>query len=178
MLEVLNTLRDIEADAVQCSLSKGEPHIGSVKFLGTKGKKLAVKGPTQGSTRPGTRRIPSFGMGVHIGKTTQASSSPDYSIDELRPAGETGPLPRTPYMAAGSEDPSEDEEDEELEAILALNGVNIREEPPLPSTNADDREGSWGLNNWVQEHLNQVVPEASQSQHTAQRERSMWNYFS
>jgi len=171
MFEVLNTLRDIEKDVVQRSLSKAEPHIGSVKFLGTKGKKLNGNAQGVSPARPGNRRIPSFGMGVHVGKAAQTPELDSSDHSGLRPPGATGPL-RSPHRRGESGDPSEDEEDEELEAILALNGVNIREELTISPTNTNDMEDSWRLNDWTQEHINNVVPNASQSQFTVQQERS------
>lgn len=173
MLEVLNTLRDIEADVVQRSSPKGEPHIGSIKFLGTKGKKLDLKVHGATPARPGNRRIPSFGMGVHVGKAIQASESGSSDYSDLLPPGGTGPL-RAPHIRGGSEDPSEDEEDEELEAILALNGVHIREDSTCLPTNANDNKDSLGLNGWVQEHINKVIPNTSQSQFTVQQGRGTY----
>lgn len=184
MVEVLNKLREIEADVIQHSASEGEPHIGSIKFLGTKGKALDARGfpPVTGAGgRPANRRIPSFGMGVQIGQarsvSTEATSSTFESPqpDELKPPGGTGPLPNGNHTDGNGkdaadtgrpsvEDPSEDEEDEELEAILALNGVDIHAAEAKQATSGHsngDGEMSWRLTGWMKEYLDKIKPGGS-----------------
>lgn len=173
MVEILNTLREIETDVIQRSPSNNEPHIGSIKFLGTKGKRMDSKAVTNGGgpVRPANRRIPSFGMGVHVRKSVPSQSTDsDYSSNgALSPPGRTGPLRPDTHPRVSFEDPSEDEEDEELEAILALNGVEIPEEPPRPSPNANSSEMSWRLTGWMQEYVDKILPKASQSQISTQQ---------
>lgn len=177
MVEILNRLREIEADVLQSSTD--EPHIGSIKFLGTKGKKIDLRTAVHGAgpTRPANKRIPSFGMGISVGQaaTTSQSTEPQYSVndDALRPPGGTGPMRPGAQGGRGSfEDPSEDEEDEELEAILALNGVEIRDEPPQVPPNANDSEMSWRLTGWMQEYVDKIRPKGSQSQMSQQAGKS------
>jgi hypothetical protein len=151
MRQVLERLEEIEKDMVQQSISKGTqaPHIGSVKFLTANGKPVAPlgKSPVAGGRPVHTnRRIPSFGMGVMVGRATgngnvdgDAASIETGDVAEaqhegpdicsfspnLPPPGGTGPIrARRPLS---STEPSEDEEDEELEAILALNGVDVND---------------------------------------------------
>lgn len=167
MVEILNRLREIEADVIQAS--SDEPHIGSIKFLGTKGKKIDLRTAVHGAgpTRPANKRIPSFGMGINVGNATPQSTEPQHSVTEeaLRPPSGTGPMLPGAQGGRGSfEDPSEDEEDEELEAILALNGVEIRDEPPQVPPNANDSEMSWRLTGWMQEYVDKIRPKSSQSQ--------------
>lgn len=186
MVEVLDRLREIETEVIQTSSAKSEPHIGSIKFLGTKGKKVDPKGITTNGggrpVRPRNQRIPSFGMGINVGKgaTTAQPTSSDHLAnqdkDDIRPPGGTGPIRRGAQAArTSSEDPSEDEEDEELEAILALNGVEIREDHVLPTPNANDSEMSWRLTGWMREYAEKILPKGSQSQ-ISQPPAGEWAY--
>ena len=97
MTDILTSLREIEADVI--TRSTEEPHVGSIKFLGSKGRPGA----------PQKRRIPSFGQSLKVGKA--AATPPQINTHGLH---ETSDL-------------SEDEEDEEIEAILALNGISLQE---------------------------------------------------
>lgn len=123
-------------------------------------------------------------MGVQVGKARTVSTEATHSTinyphpDELKPPGGTGPLPNG-YQTNGTgkdvaesgrpsfEDPSEDEEDEELEAILALNGVDIHaaesKQAPngQPSGESGENEMSWRLTGWMKEYIEKLKPSGS-----------------
>lgn len=190
MRQVLERLNSIEQDLIQQSISKGahDPHVGSIKFLGTKGKAIAAGKPpglainvAGAGVRPvaNNRRIPSFGMGVAVaraGGTNNTAVAPEPIVTPASPAlsppGGTGPLraKEYPLLSPSSEEPSSDEEDEEIEAILALNGVDIREgskmAPPLTQTSpaiSDKSDMSWRFTGWMKEYKDKILPGASQT---------------
>lgn len=142
MAQILARLGEIEADVHTHSTTVEEPHIGSIKFLLTPDKKGPF--PNRASQRPHvTRRIPSFGMGIHVGR---------------RPAPVLGVDSKEAPEPVHVEDPSEDEEDAELEAILAQNGVTLQG-PPSDLESAM----SWRLTGWMEAYADVVAPNASAS---------------
>ncbi|KAF8321165.1 hypothetical protein DL93DRAFT_2072900 [Clavulina sp. PMI_390] len=180
MVEVLRRLQDIEAEFIQASDAKADGNVGSIKFLGTRGKKLDLRALVHGNAnpagvpaRPANKRIPSFGMGVQVPRQIPEAPKdepPQYlSTGMVPPPGGTGPIrlkgmvdTPVPSPEQHAEYPSEDEEDEELEAILALNGVTIPEEPLPPPTVADS-EMSWRLTGWMKEYADKILPKGSAS---------------
>jgi hypothetical protein len=156
MVQILDRLREIET-AVVNRAPQEEPHVGSIKFLSTNKRKHGIPSPVgyhRGSRHNlATRRIPSFGMGVRVGHVAGESPHPDTQ-------DATGP--------GVLEYPSEDEEDEELEAILARNGVNLKA--------PDEDYGSWRLEGWMKEYADRVPPPGSSA--FATDHGRVWPYLS
>ncbi|KAF9514060.1 hypothetical protein BS47DRAFT_1454752 [Hydnum rufescens UP504] len=145
MVQILDRLRKIET-AVVNRAPQEEPHVGSIKFLSANKRKHGISSPGghhRGSRHNlATRRIPSFGMGVRVGRVAVESPHPD--TEDVSVPGVL-------------EDPSEDEEDEELEAILARNGFNLK----VPDEDHGSDGGSWRLEGWMKEYADRVPPPGS-----------------
>ncbi|KAF8329779.1 kinase-like domain-containing protein [Cantharellus anzutake] len=139
MAQVLTRLGEIEVELLSRGTTVEEPHIGSIKFLLAPEKKSPFL--NRATKRPHIdRRIPSFGMGIHVGRKPETGPAVETKVPE----------------SVRAEDPSEDEEDAELEAILAQNGVALQ-------STVDDSgsDMSWRLTGWMAEYADRQAPNPS-----------------